>query len=237
MEYWTAFTIGLLGSFHCVGMCGPIALAIPIRQTDWLSRIIGTVIYNAGRVSTYALFGAIFGLLGKGIQLAGIQQWVSIGLGIVILLYFGLPYLSSKFGVKHNIINVGFVSKLKGAFGSLLQSKSTGSLFLLGLLNGLLPCGLVYLVIAGAIAAATPQQGSLYMAVFGMGTLPLMLVLPIVGNFISLNIRNKMRRVVPVFVIGFAALFIMRGMNLGIPYLSPQFSSDRTEVAACCHAP
>ncbi len=236
MEYWTAFTIGLLGSFHCIGMCGPIALAIPLKQTGWLNRAGGSLIYNIGRITTYALFGILFGYLGQGIQLAGLQQVMSITLGIAILLYFGLPYLSNQFRFSVESIGFGALGQLKKMFGTVLQSKSVGSLYLLGVLNGLLPCGLVYLAIAGAIASSAPESGALYMALFGLGTLPFMLVLPLVGQFINLSVRNKMKAWTPVFIVVFAVLFVLRGMNLGIPYLSPKFTADKTEVESCCHS-
>ncbi|MCK5087912.1 MAG: sulfite exporter TauE/SafE family protein, partial [Melioribacteraceae bacterium] len=88
MEIWAGFVIGFLGSFHCVGMCGPIALALPIGNVSNFQLVIGRILYNLGRVVTYAFFGAMFGLFGKGIAIAGLQSYVSILLGASILLYY-----------------------------------------------------------------------------------------------------------------------------------------------------
>ncbi|MCK6648552.1 MAG: sulfite exporter TauE/SafE family protein [Bacteroidia bacterium] len=231
---WAAITLGFLGSFHCVGMCGPIALALPLNHNSLWSKIIGALLYNFGRMFTYALLGSLFGLLGQSVVIAGYQQALSITLGVIILIMVLLP--SSTYGrFKITAFIYSYIGKLKQKLGSLFQKRSYSSLFFIGTLNGLLPCGLVYLGIAGAIATGNSLEGALFMAMFGLGTLPAMFILGMLGNSISINIRNRINKAIPVFVVAMALLLILRGMNLGIPYISPEMSVSKPECSKCCH--
>ncbi len=232
---WSAFLIGLFGSFHCIGMCGPIALALPVQKNSRLNLIVGRVLYNIGRAITYAFIGLLFGLLGQSLSLAGFQQSVSIIAGVLILLMVLLP---SKISQKLYLLKpaYGFTNFLKRKFGALLKKKSTTSTFLIGLLNGFLPCGLVYIAVAGAIATGSYFNGAVYMFIFGIGTLPIMLAVSLAGNFISLNVRKRINKLIPTFMIVLAFLFILRGMNLGIPYVSPKINqSEITDDSVICH--
>lgn len=232
---WSAFLIGLFGSFHCIGMCGPIALALPVQKDNKLNLIVGRVLYNIGRAITYATIGLFFGLVGQSLSLAGFQQSVSIIAGVLILLMVLLP---SKVSQKIYLLKpaYGFTNFLKRKFGVLLKQKSVASTFFIGLLNGFLPCGLVYIAVAGAIATGGYLDGAIYMFVFGIGTLPIMLAVSLAGNFISLNVRKRINKMIPAFMIVLAFLFILRGMNLGIPYVSPQLQqSEITDESVICH--
>ncbi len=230
----TAISLGLLGSLHCVGMCGPIALALPLNRSSNLHKLSGIIIYNLGRVLTYSLFGCLFGLVGKSFVIAGFQQTLSITLGVIILLIILLPNsIFNRFKITSSIFS--YVSILKQKLGILLKKSSYSSLFFIGILNGLLPCGLVYLGIAGAIATGSSIYGTIFMASFGLGTLPGMLLLSIFSSSISLKIRNKLNKGIPVFIAFMAILLILRGMNLGIPYVSPELSKDKVECHKCCH--
>jgi sulfite exporter TauE/SafE len=232
--YLAALSLGFLGSFHCIGMCGPIALALPLNKNSFLARLAGGVIYNFGRMLTYALFGGLFGLIGQSFALAGYQQWLSIAMGLLLLIMVFLPESAmNKFQLSHEIYSL--IGKLKSKFSKLLLQKNYSSLFLIGLLNGLLPCGLVYLGIVGAIATGDSLQGSLFMAVFGLGTLPAMLSLSLISNSISLNFRNKIRKAIPAFIVVMGIMLILRGLNLGIPYLSPKMSKTDPTAHECCH--
>jgi sulfite exporter TauE/SafE len=216
----SAITLGLIGSFHCAGMCGPIALAIPLNNNSWYSKLTGSLIYNIGRAVTYALMGFVFGMLGKGLVLAGFQKWVSIIMGIVMLLSVLFPSLyKNRFDFNGKAFS--FVGNLKVKLGSLLRKRSYGSLFLIGLLNGLLPCGLVYMALAGAIASSDAFTGAFFMFVFGLGTLPMLLFISILGNTLSAKFRTKMTKIIPGVVFFIGVLFILRGLGLGIPFVSP----------------
>jgi len=239
MDLITAFTIGLIGSLHCIGMCGPIAVAIPLHKQNWLIKISGGLLYNSGRIITYGILGALFGLLGRGIQLAGLQQWASIGIGIVMILSVVFPFLFKE-KIQLDKIFTGYAGRLIGSFRKLFTKSSLGSLLLIGLLNGLLPCGLVYMAIAGAINTNDVMMGVAFMVMFGIGTTPALLIVSLAGNVVSIGFRNKVKKVIPVFIIILGILFILRGMNLGIPYVSPK--TEKLEVkqemnteGSCCH--
>lgn len=232
---WSAFLIGLFGSFHCIGMCGPIALALPVQRENRIVLISGRVLYNLGRAITYAALGLVFGLLGQSLSLAGFQQSVSIAAGVLILLMVLLP---GRYAQKLYLLKpaYGFTNFLKRKFGTLFRKKSVSATFFIGLLNGFLPCGLVYIAVAGAIASGGILEGATYMFVFGLGTLPVMLAVSLAGNFISLNVRKRVNKLIPAFMVVLAFLFILRGMNLGIPYLSPQIQqTEITDESVICH--
>lgn len=213
--FWSAFTIGLLGSMHCVGMCGPIAISLPYGNKRW-QIAAGGLTYNVGRVVTYTLMGSIIGLLGKGAFMAGIQRWLALGLGILLLIIavFSIP-------VETKLVSLGFTNrlylKLKTTLGRSIQKHGVKALFLTGMLNGLLPCGLVYLAIMGAVSQDSILNGAGYMAMFGLGTIPLMLLTSLTGGMIAPKWRSRIQKFYPIFLVIFAALFIARGLNFDLP--------------------
>lgn len=229
-----AVSLGIMGSFHCIGMCGPIALALPLgRESRW-KQVSGSIVYNGGRVATYGLFGFLFGLVGKGFVLGGYQQIMSIVLGALILLALLVPAVAEKASIISNLVSP-VITKIKSALSQLFKEKSYSALFSIGLLNGFLPCGLVYLAVAGSMATGDAWKGSAFMMAFGAGTLPAMLFVSVASRFISLQWRNNMRKAVPVFVGLMACVLILRGLNLGIPYLSPELSKTDCTQHTCCH--
>ena len=221
MDLITAFTIGLVGSLHCFGMCGPIAIAIPMHRNNWPLKVIGGVLYNSGRIITYGILGGIFGLLGRGIHLAGLQQWTSIGLGVIMILSVLFPVVFRE-NIKLDRVFSGYAGRLIGRFRVLFSKRALGNLLFIGLLNGLLPCGLVYMAIAGAINTNDVVMGVAFMMMFGIGTTPALLLLSLAGNVVTSGFRKKAVKVIPVFIIILGILFILRGMSLGIPYVSPK---------------
>lgn len=224
MELWTAFALGLVGSLHCAGMCGPLAMALPVTGRSTLTFATGRAAYNLGRVITYCLLGILFGGLGKTLLLAGVQRWLSIGLGVLLLA--GL-FSSRRLAVSSPV--TAMVNWLKQRMSGMLRRRSFAAMTLLGLLNGLLPCGLVYVAGAGAITTGDLFSGAAYMAAFGGGTVPMMLAISLSGRWFPASLRLKLVKVIPVSVFLLATLLILRGMSLGIPYVSPDLSSG-----ACC---
>lgn len=220
MEIWTGFLIGFLGSFHCVGMCGPIALALPFGEQSNIKLAFGRLLYNIGRSLTYAAFGAIFGLFGKGIELAGLQKWASVILGATILAYYLTP---NRFKGKLSLTKPYKLASdiVKKGFSKLTQNGSPSSLFIFGIINGLLPCGFVYVALAGALTTGGAVPGALYMFLFGLGTTPIMFATSLVGKFLSMKLKQQMNKLIPVFAILLAIIFILRGLSLGIPFISP----------------
>lgn len=237
MEIWTGFFVGLLGSVHCVGMCGPIAIALPILGETQLKILVGRVLYNFGRVIIYTLMGALFGLFGSRLILFGLQQNLSIMLGLIILIYILIP---RKWKAK--IFDTTFYKRIKtfliSRFAILISKKSISSLLFIGLLNGLLPCGFVYVGIAGASLTADWLHGAAYMALFGFGTFPIMLAASLLGKIINLNIRQRINKLIPSLTVILALLFILRGLNIGIPFVSPKFTmpaSSHQQEVKCNH--
>ncbi len=218
--YFSALVLGLMGSFHCAGMCGPIAIALPLHGNTVPQKVFGGALYNIGRTITYGIMGAIFGLLGQGLQLIGFQQKVSVVMGALMIISVLFPALfKNQYRMDKSWFS--FVGKLKKTIVQMFSIRSFQSLFFIGMLNGLLPCGLVYMAIAGAIGTGGVAQGSLYMILFGLGTIPMLLAISLAGNVLSLTIRNKINKLIPVLVVIVGVLFILRGLSLGIPYLSP----------------
>jgi len=227
MAIWiSALLLGLMGSFHCAGMCGPIVLALPLPGQNFIQKIYGGTLYNIGRAITYAIMGAVFGLLGQGLKLVGFQQVVSVVMGMAMIISVMFPALfRSQYDFQKKSFRL--VEKLKKSMVKLFSVRSYGSLFFIGLLNGLLPCGLVYIAIAGAIAAGGFTNGILYMFLFGLGTLPMLLALGVAGNMLSGAVRSRINKLIPVLVVLVGVFFILRGLNLNIKYLSP--TKDRIE--------
>lgn len=223
MDIWTGFIVGLVGSLHCIGMCGPIALGLPIFGDSNLKIIYGRILYNLGRIITYTFLGAMFGLFGSRLILFGLQQDLSIIIGILLFLYVVLPR-KIKNRITEFKIYRSVSDSFKNQFSKLLSKKSNSSLLTIGILNGLLPCGFVYVGIAGAVTTVDFISGALYMMLFGLGTFPVMFATSMLGKIINRNIKRKINRLIPVFTIILALLFILRGLNLGIPYISPKFS-------------
>lgn len=214
----TAFLLGLAGSFHCVGMCGPIALSLPLRGETIAGKIGGSILWSFGRIVTYSLMGAVFGAIGFGFRMAGFQQIVSIVVGVLMILSVFLPSLFKRFRIGKL---TALFNPIHNGMQQLFREKNNRALFLIGIFNGLLPCGLVYLAIAGAIGTADTAMAIGYMALFGLGTLPLLLAVSMLGNIISQTLRNQLNKVVPFVVVLIGIIFILRGLTLGIPYLSP----------------
>lgn len=230
--FFAAFTLGIIGSFHCIGMCGPLAFSLPLSQTSDFAKFAGSFLYNMGRVVTYSMLGLLFGLAGKSFSLFGFQQGVSILVGLAILFLLVIPKKWMSSAGTNSIVST-YNHRIRSVLGKLFLKRNYRSLFTIGLLNGLLPCGLIYMAIAGAIASADAVKSALFMASFGLGTLPVMWSVSFFGNYIGLGIRRKIRSAHPVMMMLMACLLILRGMGLGIPYISPAMSNHSPEIQQC----
>ncbi|WP_184547165.1 sulfite exporter TauE/SafE family protein [Mucilaginibacter sp. FT3.2] len=223
-----AFFIGLFGSVHCIGMCGPLALAIPSFKTKWWLIISDKLLYNIGRVITYSFLGLLIGMLGRQLWLGGLQQGVSLLSGMLIVMA-GFSRLF-KIRLGQNRMMSKLLLPINRLLGYALQHKA-GHL-IIGLLNGFLPCGFVYLALVGAINTASPLAAAQYMFWFGAGTFPLMLLATISSGFIGPSVRRRINRTMPYLMVCLGFWFILRGLNLNIPYLSPKVQSWGVGV---CH--
>lgn len=228
--------LGFLGSFHCVGMCGPIALALPIGKWDTKDKVLGILLYNFGRVLTYGFLGLLFGAIGKGFSLVGLQQTISITMGIAIIIAVLMPVtVSSK--LDNLMQRIPYMPAVKRNINLLFRQRTFSSLAMIGLLNGLLPCGFVYMALAGAIATASSITGSLFMMLFGIGTIPAMFMVAFSSHLFSIGLRNKIKKAVPVFMLIIGVTLVIRGMNLGVPYMSPKFDDNGQLKKSCCQRP
>lgn len=216
-----AFFIGLFGSVHCIGMCGPLAFAIPVNHSGFWLLLWDKLVYNLGRTISYATLGLITGLIGKQLWLSGLQQGVSIISGILILLAAGSRLWKLK--IRKESSGDWLLKPFNAMLTYALQHRA-GHL-VIGLLNGFLPCGFVYLALIGAVNTSSVGASVQYMIWFGLGTLPLMLAVTVGSGFINQGIRRKMNRMVPYFMLCLGAWFLLRGLALDIPYLSPPSAS------------
>jgi sulfite exporter TauE/SafE len=237
LYYLTAITIGLMGSLHCVGMCGPIAMAVPLNSKYNGYRWLGALNYLIGKAITYSILGLFSGAFAKMLVMAGFQRYISLLTGVLILIIFIIQKLGKgNFGLES--LNYRWVSLLKQQFNKFLQEKNLISALLIGLINGILPCGLVYIALAGAVGAGGWWQSMLYMFLFGVATMPLMFVLMIFKSKMSVSFRNLFQKAVPTFTLILAVLLIVRGLNLGIPYFSPKVNTVKEKTSIeCCSKP
>lgn len=219
----TAFILGFAGSMHCIGMCGPIVLALPDKNSSLkISFYLGRLFYNLGRTTTYVIMGFVFGALGQVISLAGFQSTLSIVLGVLVIASLFFPLSKTMDFFTNNAL-------WKNTLGKLFRKKSYSALTGIGLLNGFLPCGLVYTALAGASASGDILYGGTFMLLFGLGTIPALLILAVVGKQTKINWQGLIRRALPAMALILGSLLILRGLSLGIPYISPDLSNKGTE--------
>ena len=231
---WSAIIFGLLGSFHCVGMCGPIAFMLPVDRSNSFKKVSQITTYHIGRLIAYGLIGLCFGFIGKSLYIFGIQQQLSIVIGIVMIIVVLIPVQTfNKYNFSKPIYKI--ISKVKSGLGKALKKKTADTFLTIGFLNGFLPCGLVYMAVFASLGMQNAVQGSLYMVLFGLGTIPLMTTAIYLGKFLNTSIKKRIQKAIPVFVIIIGLLFILRGLGLGIPYISPTPIIDIATSGIDCH--
>lgn len=211
-----AFMIGLLGSVHCIGMCGPLAFAVPSLKQGWAFLVLDKLLYQLGRIISYCFLGLMIGLIGQQIWMAGFQQGVSIFSGVLIVMAACSRLF--KFQVLKNTPSF-FLKPFHKAFNYALKHKANH--LIIGTINGFLPCGFVYLAMAGALNTGNVSSSMTYMFWFGMGTLPLMFIATLSMGFTGALLRRRINKVIPYFMLCLGIWFIFRGLELNIPYLSP----------------
>jgi len=231
---YTAILFGLISSFHCIGMCGPIAMMLPVDRNNEAKKISQLSVYHIGRLFAYASLGLLFGMLGKGFFLAGMQQQLSITVGVLMIIITVVPEKTlANYNFSKPIYKV--ISKVKSNLGSQFKNRSYKSFFTIGLLNGYLPCGMVYVALFGALAMPSIEFSIFYMLLFGLGTVPMMSMVVLITNLVSIPIRNTIQKAIPVIAVCIGVLFIIRGLGLNIPYFSPSTMSLFVKNEAICH--
>ncbi len=234
VDFVAAFLIGFVGSLHCVGMCGPIVIALPSGNRSRIQFLFSRLIYNLGRILTYAFLGILVGFIGQTINVGAYQQTLSIICGALLIAFAIFPKILKQLPLAGSLSNK-LTGHLKKLWGKFFGQSSNSSLFVIGLLNGFLPCGLVYVALTGASLTGEPSAAALFMLLFGLGTVPIMLATSILGRLAGVGLKRRMSMVLPVMTVLLGVLLILRGLSLGIPYISPKISdTDGKETIQCC---
>ncbi len=236
-----AFILGFAGSFHCIAMCAPITLALSPGNGGSTRYYLGRMVYNVGRISIYALLGMALGAVKEvfGAMIFDIhryQEALSISIGVGIAIFLLIPS-----GQRATILAMPLfaraLGRLRGRMGGLLRTSHLGGQFSLGLLNGLLPCGFVYMGLAMAALSGTIAEAGASMLAFGLGTFPAMIGVAVVARLSGGNVRftSSIRRMMPIGAALVSLLFILRGLALGIPYISPKLNAQPAGIEQGCH--
>ncbi|MEQ8520217.1 MAG: sulfite exporter TauE/SafE family protein [Cytophagales bacterium] len=230
---FAALTMGFLGSAHCIGMCGPLALAMPYGRFGGIRTWIARLVYQSGRLSTYFILGLILGVIGFSFNLAGIQQYFSIGLGIMLIAVLFIPMLfrNSLIMKRYYIFEIW----VKKNIGKYINEDKISGFYITGILNGLLPCGLVWLALISAIALGNGFESGLFMLFFGLGTLPALIATMISYQAIQKRFSFSFKKVSNVITLAIALLLIVRGLNMG-NYFSPylDFDAAKEKIITIC---
>ena len=214
---YLALSLGFFGSMHCIGMCGPLALGVSkLAYSNQRNYFISSFKYNIGRVVTYTLLGLVFGLVGQTLIMSGFQRIFSILAGLVLIVLFLFSLDFEQFLRKSKFLNRG-LSKISVLISETTSSRWMKMPFAFGLANGLLPCGLVYLALAGSLTYGGVEEGMLFMFLFGISTIPALFILAIGGNFLSGKFRISLRKLLPFIQLIMGAYLIYRGIAVGIP--------------------
>lgn len=215
--WYIAFTIGLFGSLHCIGMCGPLAVAFGTREGNTSGQnLLTSLYYNLGRTVTYSLFGLIFGLLGSFILMVDLQKTLSILLGILLIITFLFSIDLDKSISQHSIMGKVY-GKVRNFISSVMVRSQEYHPFQLGMANGLLPCGLVYLALAGALASGSLLGGMLFMFLFGLGTIPMLFLVASGYSMINLKLKKRFRTILPYVTLCFGLFLVYRGVVVDMP--------------------
>ena len=226
-----AFLMGLLGSLHCAVMCGPLMLSLPLQNTSLLKSALQLIWYQLGRILIYTLLGVLVGWIGNSFTVFANQEILSLTIG-VLLVIFTILQLSGRQLKSINNLQQKMITPLSKLMGKFYGLPIWG--FFAGLLNGLLPCGMVYLALATALNTASLQGGANFMFLFGLGTMPLMLMISLGGIYLKKYIRFNTQKLVPYFMLFMGTLLILRSADLGMPFLSPNNSTHtHVNVAEC----
>lgn len=240
--FYIAFIIGISSSFHCIGMCGPIVTAVPTRSATNFGILFKLLQYHLGRILTYSILGLVVGNIGLTLATFGALQWISIISGMILIAFAWKKYFVNYFSWR---IFSGISSFVSKGVGKVLRSNSPFKLVSLGILNGLLPCGMVFIALTNALLTGNSISSGTAMVFFGLGTLPAMIAVGFMLNKISLSLRSKMNKALPYLLTVVGLMIVLRGMNLDIPYLSPKLevvlhekgNDVNTVKMECCHSP
>ncbi|WP_316766418.1 sulfite exporter TauE/SafE family protein [Pedobacter frigiditerrae] len=213
-----AFLLGLLGSLHCAVMCGPLMLSLPLGKQNYYKSALQLLLYQFGRILVYTVLGMLAGFIGNSISLIVSQHTLSLIVGVLMVVFTAL-YFSKRYLKVFSNFQSKLIAPISNLMGKIYGLPLWG--FVAGMLNGLIPCGMVYLALATALNTATIKDAASFMFLFGLGTTPLMLLISLGGIYLKKYIRFNPNKLIPWFMLFLGVLFIMRSAELGIPFLSP----------------
>ncbi|WP_316801615.1 sulfite exporter TauE/SafE family protein [Pedobacter frigidisoli] len=225
-----AFLMGFFGSLHCAVMCGPIMLGMPFEKKSILQAGFQLLLYQSGRILIYTLLGLLAGAVGSSIKIFSNQRVLGLFIGTLLILLTLLQF-HKAYGKRLSQVQLYALKPLTSLMGKIFQFRYWS--FLAGILNGLIPCGMVYLAMATALSTASMQSGGVFMFLFGMGTVPLMMMVSLGGFYLKKYIHFNTRKILPYLTLLLGMLFILRAAELGIPFFSPENLHGYSHVADC----
>lgn len=225
-----AFLMGLFGSLHCAVMCGPIMLGMPFKKQDFLQGGIQLLLYQLGRILIYTFLGALLGTFGSSIRVFSDQKVLSMSIGIVLVIFTALQF-NTGYRNRFSALQSRVLNSLSRLMGKVFNLPFWG--FFAGMLNGIIPCGMVYLALATALNTGSVKSGATFMFLFGLGTTPLMLMVSLGGIYLKKYIRFNSNKLIPWFMFFMGALLILRSADLGIPFISPRNTGAYGHVINC----
>jgi sulfite exporter TauE/SafE len=224
-----ALLMGFTGSLHCAGMCGPIVWVMPFQAFEGWKKALAVGLYHVGRISVYAVLAIALHSF-RDLFDPRVQQYISIALGSLLLIAGLVSFIPNR-QLKYKLPWGEFV---KRQLGHVIGNPTLGAITLSGILNGLLPCGLVYMALSAAVTAATKLQAVSLIYMFGLGTIPMLVGITLLKGKLNFFRTPHIKKLVPMVVFVFGCLFVLRGMNLGIPYLSPEVVVEKQQIKSCC---
>lgn len=222
--------MGFTGSLHCAGMCGPIVFIMPFQAFSGLKKALALGAYHVSRISVYAGMAVILHSF-RQLFNPQLQQYISLTLGVTLLVAGILSFFSGHI----RTFKLPWSGLVQNQLGKLMQNPGIGSIAASGFMNGLLPCGLVYMALSASLSMDTALNAAIMVVFFGIGTMPMLISITLLKSRLRFLTGAHLRRLVPVVVFAFGCLFVLRGLNLGIPYLSPKVEMTQTGVHSCCH--
>ncbi len=211
---WTAFVLGFFGGAHCILMCGPLVWYLKLQRSNYKAR--GFLLHQIGRLFGYVFLGFVAGMVSYGFSLMLLHKYIALALGIVLCYSAITSFLPSLDFLRIKKLNV--LSRWIGTFQSKIKNTS---LVVIGFINAFLPCGLIYVALAASTAFFDPAKGAVYMLFFGLGTLPALGVSYVIPQNFTLKLQST-RWLLPLITGLVGILLVLRGLTIGIPYISPQ---------------
>jgi len=225
-----AFLMGLFGSLHCAVMCGPIMLGMPFQKKSFLQSSLQLLLYQFGRIFVYTVLGIGVGALGSSIKIFSNQKTLSLSIGIILIVFTALQF-STIYKYRFAKIQNKLLNPVSKLMSKVFKLKRWG--LFAGMLNGLIPCGMVYLALATALNTGSVSSGGTFMLLFGLGTTPLMMMISMGGIYLKKYIRFNTQQLIPWFMLFIGILFILRSAELGIPFLSPNMTGSFGQASQC----